>query len=279
MSIITLTTDFGIKDHFVATAKGKLLSKVRGGQIVDVSHCIDLYNVGNASYVVAGAYAAFPKNTIHIVCVDAELNENSGFLLMQFDGHYFLAADNGLCSLLTQDREEAIEKVIRLTVADHHDTAMDLFATVSAQICDGVAIETLGETVAADGYLEVTELKPRVSEDRNAIYANIIYEDHYGNAVSNISKKLFDEVGKGRPFLFTGSKYKMSRIHNSYADFNTELRALNEYHGTSLLIFNDCSLLQVSLYKANPATSGSVRSLLGLGYHDPIIIEFESKKE
>lgn len=279
MSIITLTTDFGIKDHFVAIAKGKLLSKIPHCQLVDVSHCIDLYNVGNASYVVSGAYASFPKNTIHIICVDAELHENSTFLLMRFDGHFFLAADNGICSLLTQEKEDAVEKVVRLQNKPEYLSCMDLFADVCAAISSGTATETLGELIGSEDYLGMTELRPRISEDGNAIFANIVYEDHYGNAVSNVSKKLFEEVGKGRPFLFTGSKYKMTRINKFYADFNTETRALSEYHGSSLLIFNDLEMLQVSLYKTNPATSGSVKSLLGLGYHDPIIIEFESKNE
>src|SRR5690606_3127479 len=95
MSIITLTTDYGIKDHFVASVKGKIMTELPLVQIIDISHCIDLYNIANASYVLFGAYNKFPKGSLHMVLVEAEMFDQTSFLLTKFNDHFFLTANNG----------------------------------------------------------------------------------------------------------------------------------------------------------------------------------------
>jgi hypothetical protein len=74
MSIITLTTDYGLKDHFVGALKGKLLSEFREATIIDISHNIDAFNVAEAAYIIGAAYNSFPKGTVHLIGVDIELN-------------------------------------------------------------------------------------------------------------------------------------------------------------------------------------------------------------
>jgi S-adenosylmethionine hydrolase len=102
MSIITLTTDFGLKDHFVGALKGKIISGYDEAQIIDISHDIDLFNVSEASYIVGAAYNSFPKGTVHLIGVDAELTKDSKHLAMQWNDHFFICADNGILSMLTQ---------------------------------------------------------------------------------------------------------------------------------------------------------------------------------
>ena len=75
MSIITLTTDYGLKDHFVGALKGKILSEYPKAQIIDISHDIDPFNTVEASYIIGAAYASFPKGTVHLIGVDMELNK------------------------------------------------------------------------------------------------------------------------------------------------------------------------------------------------------------
>src|SRR5690606_5800953 len=131
-----------------------------------------------------------------------------------------------------------------------------------------------------DKCVTFVEVKPIVSNDNNFIRGTIVYEDHYGNAVINISKTMFNEVGLGRNFKMTiGSRYKINRINKYYSDFNLEVKPLKDYEGDALLIFNELDFLQLSLYKSNPIKTGSVKSLLGLSYRDSITIEFETKEQ
>ena len=102
MSIITLTTDYGLKDHFVGALKGKILSEYSEAKIIDISHEIDPFNTLEASYIISASYASFPKGTVHIVGVDMEANKENKHIVMQWNDHYFIAADNGILSMLSQ---------------------------------------------------------------------------------------------------------------------------------------------------------------------------------
>nr|WP_317632822.1 SAM-dependent chlorinase/fluorinase [uncultured Flavobacterium sp.] len=274
MSIITLTTDFGLKDHFVAVAKGKLLSLMPNCQIIDVTHRVDFYNVTYASYIVNGICDVFPKDTIHIVCVDAELYEVENFVAIYWNDQYFLAPNNGILGILTE--QFPADLIVELEVDTTVKCAMDLFVQTAAKITEGEKLQNLGKTV--ETCATFVEVKAKISNDGNSIRGTIIYEDHYGNAVINVSKKMFTDVRKDRNFIVSiGSRYKISRINKFYSDFNLEIKTLKDYEGDALLIFNELDLLQLSLYKSSPVKTGSVKSLLGLTYRDSITIEFENK--
>lgn len=276
MSIITLTTDFGIKDHFVAVAKGKLLSLMPNCQIIDVTHKVDFYNISNASYIVNGICDAFPKDTIHIICVDAELYEQESFIAMYWNDQYFLAPNNGILGVLTEQYPSDV--IVELHINDSVKCAMDVFVQTAAKISKGEKLENLGQVV--ESCVTFVEVKPIVANDGNTIRGSIIYEDHYGNAVINVSKSMFNEVGKGRNFrMSVGTRYKISRINKYYSDFNLEVKTLKDYEGEALLIFNELDFLQLSLYKSTPDKTGSVKLLLGLTYRDSVTIEFETKSQ
>lgn len=276
MSIITLTTDFGIKDHFVAVTKGKILSQIPNSQIIDVSHSIDFYNVTNASYVINGICDVFPKNTLHIVCVDAELYEVESFVLLHWNEQYFMAPNNGILGVLVE--QYPADLIVELTVNETIKCSMDLFIQTAAKIVNGVALQELGNVI--EDCEKLVDVKPIVSNDKNIIRGAIVYEDHYGNAVLNVSKQLFNEVGEDRNFRVSiGSRYKINRINNFYSDFILESKTLKDYEGDALLIFNELDFLQLSLYKSNPMKTGSVKTLLGLSYRDSITIEFENKEQ
>jgi S-adenosylmethionine hydrolase len=102
MSIITLTTDYGLKDYFVGALKGKLLSNNPDVTIVDISHDIDPFNTVEASYVISAACFSFPKGTVHLIGVDLELTKENKHIVMKCHDSYFIAADNGILSMLSQ---------------------------------------------------------------------------------------------------------------------------------------------------------------------------------
>ena len=100
MSIITLITDFGTKDHFVAKIKGAIISDLPQASIVDVSHQISPFNIMEAAYVIENSYQHFPEKTIHIIGVDSEKTIEQSQLVIILDNHYFICANNGIMSLL-----------------------------------------------------------------------------------------------------------------------------------------------------------------------------------
>lgn len=281
MSIITLTTDYGLKDHFVGALKGKVISEFPEAQIIDISHQIDPFNTAEASYILGAAYASFPKGSVHIVGVDIELNKENRHIAMQWNDHFFICADNGILSML-------IEKIVpqKIVAINIHDrllpdaTDMDVFIKVAVHLAKGGSLNVIGKEIKA--IKEVTELKPIVSDDRNAIKGYVIYIDHYGNAVTNISKQLFLEVAKGRPYeVILNEKFQFNKknslktIFSKYSDIaNTGNYGIKNYEGDKLAVFNEAGFLEIAIFRSNPVTVGSATTLLGIGYRDVISVNF-----
>lgn len=267
MSIITLTTDYGTKDHFVASVKGRILSSLSSTNIVDISHDIDLYNVAAASYVLFGAYKDFPKNTIHWVLVEAELHDQESFLLAKINGQYFLTANNGVISLLTTEEDEI--EIVDLDIPEFCSDTVALYLHITQQIIKESPIQDLGHKILYKDYEITKELVPIAND--NEIIGAIIYEDHYGNAVTNISKKMFLDLQRSRKFKIVASRYHFTRISKFYSDSGTDSPRIPS---DKFVIFNRSGFLQISIYKSYPSFVGSVRTLMGLSYRDVVKVEF-----
>lgn len=274
MSIITLTTDFGCKDHFVGALKGKIYSEFSEAKIVDISHEIDLFNVSETSYVIGASYSSFPKGTVHIIGVDSELHQETQHIAMQWNDQYFICADNGVLSMLTQ--KIIPHKIVAINIHDRlaiNATAMDVFVTVACHIARGGLLNVIGREITQ--LREVTELQAVVNQDGNSIKGNVIYVDHCGNVVTNISRQLFTEIGKGRKYEIGFRNYKLKTILPNYsAIVNFDQNPMKFYEGRELAIFNDAGFLEIAIYRSNPKSSGSASSLLGMNYRDLVTISF-----
>ena len=108
MSIITLTTDLGLKDYYVAGIKGHILSQLPDANIVDISHEIPAFNISVAAFCLKNCYYDFPKGSIHIIGVSPEANEFTRHVVIKYQNHYFIGADNGIFSLLFDEIPEVI---------------------------------------------------------------------------------------------------------------------------------------------------------------------------
>lgn len=266
MSIITLTTDFGTKDHFVGATKGKILSEYNEATIIDISHEINKFNNTEASYCINAAYNAFPKGTIHIIAVNSEKSENTQHIAMEWDGHFFICADNGILSTLTQ--KKVPQKIVSISIHDRLNkeaTDIDVFVAVACHIARGGLLNVIGKEIESIAILN--ELAPQISENGKTLRGNVVYIDSFGNCVTNISRKLFDEVGRGRTFSIPfSSRNRISRISQFYGDFSNQ----NENNaGKALALFNENGFLEIAIYL------GTVNNLLGLEYRDTITINFE----
>jgi len=274
MSIITLTTDYGLKDHFVGALKGKLLSEFPEVTLIDISHDIDPFNVSEAAYIIGAAYGSFPKGTVHLIGVDIELNTENQHIAIQWNDHYFVCADNGILSMLIQ--KIVPQKMVAINIHDRlpsDATDLDVFVKVACHLAKGGLLNVVGKEIKT--IKEVTELQAIVKD--NQIKGYIIYIDHLGNAVTNITKKLFLEMGKGRPYEIKFKSQIIKTILPKYSDIGISSNyPLKYYEGEKLAIFNEAGFLEIAIFRSNPDTVGSAASLLGLSYRDMVTIEFKN---
>ncbi|MGA9637075.1 SAM hydrolase/SAM-dependent halogenase family protein [Flavobacterium sp.] len=276
MSIITLTTDYGLKDHFVGALKGKILSEYPEATIIDISHHIDPFNTVEASYVINAAYSSFPKGTVHLVGVDLELNKENQHIAIQWNDSYFIAADNGILSMLSQ--KIVPQKMVSINIHDRFPndaTDLDIFVKVACHIAKGGLLNVIGKEITS--IKEVTELKATVSKDNNSLKGHVVYIDHLGNVVTNITKKQFIEVAKGRPYEIVMKTKNIKTILPRYSSIAiSDKYPVKNYEGEKLAIFNEAGYLEIAIFRSNPSTVGSANSLLGLNYRDVVTIQFKN---
>ena len=274
MSIITLTTDYGLKDHFVGALKGKILSEYSEASIIDISHDIDPFNTVEASYIIGASYASFPKGTVHLIGVDIESNKENQHIVMQWNDHYFIAADNGILSMLSQ--KIVPQKIVAINIHDrlHNEaTDLDVFVKVACHIAKGGLMNVIGKEI--NSIKQVTDLQATIALDGNSLKGHVIYIDHFGNVVTNITKKYFLEVAKGRPYeIVLKTKNIKTILPNYSAIASSDKYPIKYYEGEKLAIFNEAGFLEIAIFRSNPSKVGSANSLLGLSYRDIIIIKF-----
>ena len=276
MPIVTLMTDFGNKDYSVAAVKGAILSTVENPQIVDISHQISPYNPTEAAYILKNAYKNFPKGSIHIIGVESEKTPENDHLTMYFDGHYFIGADNGIFAMIKGDLKS--DKTVLINIHDKMPSTfpiLETFVWVAAHISRKGTLEVVGKTV--DQIKEIKELRPVINQQGDQIIGAVIYVDNYGNVITNITRKLFKEVGKSRAFTIFARNVKFRKIYETYGDaidFSIP-KEKREEDGKKIALFNDADHLEFAIYRSNTQTVGSAQSLFGLEYRESITIKFE----
>lgn len=261
MAIITITSDLGNKDSYLASVKGSIYKQLESVTIVDITHNITPFNISEAAYVLRNCFKDFPKGTIHIVSVDDELSINNEHLAVKIDDHYFIGADNGLFSLLLNEMKP--EKIIQLNMSQSSNcmtfATKNIFVNAACHLARGGTMEIIG-TQIEDFKVNNTELKAVI--EKNMIRGVVIHVDRYGNAITNISKTVFKDVQKGREFaiLFGREDEKITNISEKYKDV-----AISD----KLALFSENDSLQIAI------NQGAANKLLGLNIHEIIRIEFK----
>lgn len=275
MSIITLITDFGNKDHFVAKIKGDIYSNYDKAKVVDISNEVSPFNVMEAAYILENAYKSFPENSVHIIDVDSEKTIEKKHIVMCLDNHFFISADNGILSILSQNINP--EKIYEITIQeelDRIDSSTKIFSRVACHLAKGGKPELIGKEIK--DIKSVKNLKPFINEDSSQIISSVIYIDNFGNVVTNLKKNIFEKIRKGRPFEISVRNYKFKKIYEKYSDivnYNTPVNERND-EGKGLVVFNSSNLLEISIYRSNPQNVGTASSLMGLKIYDSVTITF-----
>lgn len=274
MPIITLTSDYGIVDYRVAAIKGSILTQKLDARIVDISHEIDAYNLTQTAYIVRNAYRHFPKGSIHIVGVDCFYRKEVKSILYYADGHYFIAADNGVLSLIFFDI--APDAVFEITLNNRFDdevdsTIIDIFVPTAVHLLNGGLPEVIGRKIKDPR--EMSFPRAVYSPGEKMIMGEVMYIDNFGNLVSNISKKFFEKYHVAfDSFLVKFRNLSLGHIYNQYTDFIPDWENERMYHGKSVAIFNEARLLELSIYKGNK--NNGAKTLFGLNVGEKIYIEF-----
>ena len=274
MPIITLTTDFGTTDGKVACIKGCILSMQPDVSIVDISHDIEPYNLTQTGYIVKNAYSHFPKGSIHIISVDSFYHKDRKCLVCKADGHYFIMADNGLTSLIFYDIKP--ESIHEITLNNRFDdvvnfTSTDIFVPVAVHLYKGGIPEIIGREIQQ--IKEVTYPKPYFNENEKILIGEVVYIDHFGNAVSNISKEIFEQyflAFKDFDVKFRG--FSTKKIVEKYTDIIPDWEKESSFHGKELALFNEADLLEIAIYKGSKASGAS--TLMGLNIGEKIYVVF-----
>ncbi|MDC8104212.1 SAM hydrolase/SAM-dependent halogenase family protein [Chryseobacterium sp. PTM-20240506] len=274
MSIITLTSDFGNLDYRVSAMKGKILSLNPEVNIIDITHEIQAYNLIQTSYIIRNAYKHFPKGTIHILSVDSFYHKSRKNILYKADGSYFLAADNGLLSLVFFDIKP--EAIYEITLNNRFDdiinfTSTDIFVPAAVHLANSGLPEVIGRKIKS--VKELLFPKPVYNETEKMIIGEVMYIDNFGNIISNINKDFFEAAGKGHEnFTIKFRNLSLSKVFSSHTEVVSDWNRETEFHGQSAAIFNDSQLLELTIYKGSK--KNGARSLFGLNVGGNIYIEF-----
>lgn len=265
MSIITLTSDMGIKDFYLASIKGAIYKALPEAKIVDITHHITPFDIAQAAFIVKNTYPDFPENTIHIISVDPEPNINSHHLAIYKDGQYFIGNDNGVFSLLF---DEQPEKIYKLTpppsIGSSSFPSKSTFVWAATLLAQGSRLEDIGERT--DSYKMRVAFRPVIEAD--LIKGTVIFIDGYGNVITNIDRKLFESVREGRKFVlyFRGENYGINKISETYNEVPP---------GEKLAIFGAGDFLEIAINKGVEGSGGGANKLFGLKLNDIVRIEFQ----
>lgn len=275
MAFITLTTDFGTKDHFIGAVKGAIYTELPEAKIVDITHQISPFNITETAYVLKNSYKSFPEKSIHIIGVDSELSPENKHIALYLDNHYFICPDNGLISMIAKEIKPT--QIVEINIHDRIESSfpvLDVFVQVACFIARGGNLGVIGKEI--DTFKNIIEIQPKINKEKNKITGSVIYIDNYGNLISNIDKKLISEIGKGREFQIAARSYKFNKILNKYneiIDFSKD-EDRRMYDGSRLALFNSAGYLEIAVYRSNLKTVGGASTLLGLDYRDTITIDF-----
>lgn len=275
MPIITLTTDFGIKDPLVAAVKGRIYSELPDAVIVDLSHEISPFDIAEAAFIVKSAYKDFPKGSIHIIGVDTLINPFKRPIAAYIDEHYFIGADNGILSLISAEIsvKELVEISIPQAYAETVFPTRDIFVPVACHLARGGKLSVVGQKLKQ--FRELSLLKPVVKENK-AINGTVIYIDNYGNVITNISEKIYSQVGKKRKPRIWFRNHEFTEVYTNYNQIVKDFEKEETDYGKGMALFGSSGFLEIAIYKSNPQTVGAASTLYGLKKGDVINVEFNS---
>jgi S-adenosylmethionine hydrolase len=260
MTIVTLITDLGLRDWYAGALKGALLKRASDLHLVDISHAVEPFDIVQGALLARNTWPEFPEGSIHLIAVNCVYEEQPQFVAARHAGHFFIAPDNGVLSLLLGEIPLSDLRRLPAPAEDQaHFAIKTVFPPAVAHLADGRAFDQLG-TAAEAALLRRIGLRPVINNAQ--IRGTVIHVDHFENVVLNIDRELFDHVSKNRPFsLYFKRNDPITALSANYGDVPV---------GEPLCLFNSAGLLEIAV------NFGKAATLFGLKKEDVIELIFET---
>src|SRR5579864_7008140 len=253
--IITLTTDFGTSDHFAGTMKGVILGICPTAQIVDITHEIQPFEIADGAFTIAQAYPYFPKKTIHVVVVDPGVGSTRRPLLAEIAGHYFIAPDNGVLTMVLGQEKASVRHITNERFFLHPLSrtfhGRDVFAPVAAHLASGIPPARFGKLI--DDYLRLTFHRPGQT-GTNAWSGSVLKVDRFGNLITNLHLDDFPNL-QIRPFRLLAGRQPITRLALTFTECAP---------GELFVLVGSSGYLEVA------TNQGSATKILGCGAGSPV---------
>jgi len=243
MPIITLTTDLGYRDHYVALLKAFILNNSENVQLVDISHELEKFNLQQAAYIFGNAFHEFPKNSIHILGIRSANFKTHKNLIICYKSQYIICPDNGLFSLFYDGSEVVYHELNKEKYPQGIFISRDPLAHAAVDLANGKFISDIATELT--DVVQSLNFQPVSTQD--TITGRCIYIDSFGNVITNVKKSLFDHVCQGRSFTIFLPNTKISKLCLTYDDVE---------HSEPLALFNSSGYLEIAL------NNGSAKQLL-----------------
>ena len=242
-AIVTLTTDFGLSDHYAGTMKGVILGICPQAQIVDISHEVAPFGIAEGAYLIAQAYRYFPKKTVHVVVVDPGVGSARRAIVAEAAGQLFVAPDNGVLAMIYAREKHKVRVITnaRYSLKPVSQTfhGRDVFGPVGAHLARGVSAARMGKPIA--DYLRPDFASPvRVGE--RSWSGSILKVDRFGNLVTNFAAREFSPILKEGFSLTVGAR----RVHALARNYAGE-------PGGLFVIAGSAGYLEISINRGSAA--------------------------
>lgn len=238
MSIITLTTDLGYQDYYLAKLKSSILRHLPQTQFLDINHEITSHDIQFAAYSIMSIWRDLPKGSIHIISVYNHYSSKNEYIAFEREGHYFIGPNNGVFTLLFEDLSQNETHKIK----GDFDNYFGLFAHAAALLSTGAPLNDVGPPV--EHLTKKIHILPVYTS--NEIRATIMHVDRFGNAVLNIEKEFFNKNRKERDFeIYFKNSDPITDIHTSYSRVQV---------GDVMATFNMNNFLEIGINMGNAST-------------------------
>jgi hypothetical protein len=251
-SIITLTSDFGLRDPYVAEMKAVILGIKPDVTIVDVTHEIEKFNVRMGAYVLASALAYFPKGTIHVAVVDPGVGTKRRPVLVQMNESYYVGPDNGLLALATKNRStehiyEISNRKLMLPKISSTFHGRDVFAPAAAHLANGMLPADFGPEIRSIVMPEFA----RIVERKNMLVGEVLHIDDFGNVTTNFGESELNEISAKTAIKLRLKSVSLKlKLCKAYADVNPH---------RPLAIMGSHDFLEISINQGNAAETFKIK--------------------
>lgn len=251
---VTIISDFGIKDQYVAILKGTMLKHHAEIQLIDVSHQVDTHDIRQAAYFLKAIHKRFPPGTIHVVAVNNYYRSDYEIICFEYKGQFHIGPNNGIFSLAFDSIDE--DQIYRILLDEDEKDLFELISHGVSLISRGMSITEVGPPLNL--FDKKIEVQPVITQ--NEIRATIMHIDKYDNIILNVHREYFEHIRKGRAFEIYFKYFDpATKISSNYSQVPV---------GEVVCIFNSAHYLEIAI------NMGKAASLLDLRKDETIQIKF-----